>query len=59
MANGASNETLIAEMQRLLGDWDAEFGDLAEEFATAGALDGPEEDLEELGEEADEEGDGE
>ena len=59
MANEASNETLIAEMERLLSDWDAEFGDLAEEFATVGALDGPEEDLEELGEEADEEGDGE
>ena len=59
MANGASNETMIAEMERLLGDWDAEFGDLADEFAAAGSLDGPEEEIEELGEEADEEGDGE
>lgn len=57
MANGASNETMIAEMERLLGDWDAEFGDLADEFAAASALDGPEEGIEELGEEADEEGD--
>lgn len=57
MANGASNEAMIAEMERLLGDWDAEFGDLADEFAAASALDGPEEEIEELGEEADEERD--
>ena len=57
MANGAPSEVMIAEMERLLGDWDAEFGDLADEFAAASALDGPEEEMEELGEEADEEGD--
>ena len=56
MINDAPNETLVADVERLLGSWDAELGEIAAELEKI-SMGEPEDDLHELGEEADEEGD--